>query len=150
MKRSIYREYGTALTVVGLTVILTYTVFVVLLFRRPMELLRLISPNQAFIILSLGLILTYSGVIIRRRYSDDIRFLTKDGEIIHSVRPWYKGSESGLYLTSCGLVVSINQESKSTEHVGYIGVSVKQATHGECVVNEGRLILESTAKRRSW
>ncbi|MFX1607334.1 MAG: hypothetical protein ACFFDD_15880 [Promethearchaeota archaeon] len=146
----IYREYGNALTGIGLTVLLTYTVIVILLFRNPMEFSRLIFPSQAFIILSLGLILTYSGVFLRRRYNDEIRFLTKDGETIHSVKPWYKGPESGLYLTSCGLVVSINQESEATANVGYRRVSVKKATHGECIVAEGKVILESTSKRRSW
>jgi hypothetical protein len=100
--------------------------------------------------LPLGLILTCSGAIIRGRFSEKNPFLTKDGEPIHSGKPWYKGSESGLYLTSCGLVVSVNEESEDTAHVGFRIVPAKHATHRDCIVQDGGEVLDGVAKRRSW
>jgi len=89
-------------------------------------------------------------LVIRRRYSEGVVFLTRPDEPIHSARPWYQGTEAGLYMTSCGLVVSTNEISNATAHVEYKIVSVKNATHGDCVVKEGKDVLDGSSKHRSW
>ncbi len=151
LKARIYREYGSLLTVIGLIMLLIHTLIVTfsfIPFRFPSP---YTDPRATIVIgfLPLGIILTCIGVLIRRRFGGGIQFLIKDGEPIHSGMPWYEGSESGLFLTSCGLVVSINQESRATAHVGYKIVSAKHATHKDCVQNEGRAILDSVAHGRS-
>ena len=101
------------------------------------------------ILISFGFILTSTGMYIYKSFPILIPFLTKDGEPIHSAKSWKKGSESGLFLTSCGLIVSINQESEETAHVGYRVISTKQATHRECVEMEGKVGLDGFSKHRS-
>ncbi|TET08690.1 MAG: hypothetical protein E3J86_10205 [Candidatus Thorarchaeota archaeon] len=150
MKERIYREYGGLLTVVGLLMLLVHTMIVGYWYSNPIIISRLYNDPRTTIVLGflpLGIILTCSGVIIRTRFREGNQFLIKDGGLIHSGNPWYEGFESGLFLTSCGLVVSINQESKSTAHVGYRIVSAKRATHTACVVKEGRAVLDMVAKR---
>lgn len=107
-------------------------------------------PLVFFGFLLLGLILTCSGVTILTRFSERKKFLTKDGEIIHSCRPWHKGPETGLFLTSCELVVSINQKSEATSNVGYQMVNIEHGTCNECAMEEGRVVLEKVSRRRSW
>lgn len=151
MKGRIYREYGSLLTVIGLIMLLIHTLFITFSFINPF---RFPSPYTdprvtiALGFLPLGIILTCIGVLIRRRFGGGLLFLIKDGEPIHSGKPWYEGFESGLFLTSCGLVVSINQDSRDTAHVGYKIVSANRATHKECVQNEGRAVLEPVSYGR--
>jgi hypothetical protein len=152
LKERIYREYGSLLTLVGLTMLLIYTLIIVFSFLTLLRIPSLytnpgVTIVQAF--LPIGIILTCSGMLIRRRFRGHILFLIKDGEPVHSGHPWYDGFESGLFLTSCGLVVSINQESSDTVHVGYKLVSANRATHKECVQNEGRAILEGVSYGRA-
>ena len=155
MKSRVYREYGDLLTVIGLTLFLTYMAITSYWLRDPITFSRLsyTSDPRMFVIrsfLPLGLVLTFSGIVIHRKYSEGLVFLTRADEPIHSGKPWYQGSESGLYLTSCGLVVSINETSNETAHVGYKIVSAKSATHGDCVTKEGKDVLDGSSKRRSW
>ncbi len=145
MKEHIYRDYGTLLTYIGVTMILTHILAAIYS--------RIYFDPGAIVILAflpLGLILIVVGGIVRIKYSKETLFLTKIGEPIHSGKPWYEGFESGLYLTSCGLVVSINQDSQATAHVGYHIVSAKHATHRECVEKEGGAILEKYAHGRAY
>ncbi|MFW9908961.1 MAG: hypothetical protein ACFFEF_10330 [Candidatus Thorarchaeota archaeon] len=74
-------------------------------------------------------------------------FLTKEDEPIHSARGWSKGIERDLYLTSCGRVVSINQDSKGTAHVGYGIVAAKRANCRNCCLKEGRKIMDSAFRK---
>ena len=151
LKERIYREYGSLLTVIGLIMLLIHTLIITFsfpLFRFPSP---YTDPRAAIALgfLPLGIILTCIGMLIRRRFGVGILFLIKDGEPIHSGKSWYEGFESGLFLTSCGLVVSINHESRATAHVGYKIVSANRATHKECVHNEGRAILENVTHGRA-
>ncbi|TFH09704.1 MAG: hypothetical protein E4H14_03925 [Candidatus Thorarchaeota archaeon] len=96
----------------------------------------------------LGIITTHSGIKIYKKFREIGPFLAKNGDPIHSGKIWKKGAESGLFLTSCGRVVSTNQESKETGHVGYRIVPAKQATCSDCVIGEGKAILDSIALNR--
>ena len=131
--------------------LLIQTLIVTFSFINPFRFPSPYTDPRATIVLGflpLGITLTCIGVLIRRRFGGGILFLIKDGEPIHSGKPWYEGFESGLFLTSCGFVLSINQESEATAHVGYRIVSANRATHKECVQNEGRAILESVSHGR--
>lgn len=155
MERHIYREYGNLLAVIGLTLFLTYIAIVFYWLRDPITFSDLSHRNdpRVFIIrsfLPLGLILACGGLVIRRRYSEGVVFLTRADESIHSGKPWYQGTESGLYMTSCGLVVSTSETSNATAYTGYKIVLVKNATHGDCVVKDGKDVLDGTSQRRSW
>ena len=83
-----------------------------------------------------------------RRFRKTKPFLAKDGEPIHSGKNWKKQSESGLFLTSCGRVVSINQESRATAHVGYRLVTAERATCKECNIREGKAVMDRVAHGR--
>jgi hypothetical protein len=96
----------------------------------------------------LGFIVIYSGVIIYRMFREMRPFLAKGGEPIHSASVWKKGIESGLFLTSCERVVSINQASRATAHVGYRLVPAERATCSECNLREGKAILDRVAHER--
>lgn len=96
----------------------------------------------------LGFTVACSGVIIYNRFREMKPHLSKGGEPIHSGEIWKKGTESGLFLTTCGLVVSINQESRETAHVGYRITSTQRTTCSDCVLREGRVILDAVSYRR--
>jgi hypothetical protein len=98
----------------------------------------------------LGIVVSYAGISVIKTKQKETLFLAKDGGPIHSCKRWTRNSEQGLYLTSCGLVVSTNQESVATAHVGYRIIPAKHATHRDCVEKNGRLILEAFTKHRSW
>ena len=152
LKERKYGEYGSLLIVVGLTMLLIHTLIFTFSFFTTLRFPSFYTDPRSIIVqgfLPIGIILTCSGLLIRRRYGERIQFLIKDGEPIHSGLPWYGGFESGLFLTSCGLVVSINQESRDTAHVGYKIVSASRATHKECIQNEGRAVLENVAHGRA-
>ena len=110
------------------------------------------DPSNILIIalfLLFGFIIAFYGATIQSKFREIRPFLTRDGEPIHSGKIWKKESESGLFLTSCECVVSINQESRETANVGYRIVSAKRATCSDCIRREGRAILDR-AYRRSY
>jgi len=96
-----------------------------------------------------GFIVASVGVIVLRGFGKAGIFVTKGGEFIHSAKVWKKGTESGLYLTSCGLVVSINQASEGTAHVGYRIATARGATCRDCRSRDGRIILDSAVRRET-
>ncbi|MFX1483894.1 MAG: hypothetical protein ACFFCP_11995 [Promethearchaeota archaeon] len=156
MERRMCHYYGGLMIAIGMTMILTHVVIAGFVTSNPFLLSRLsllpLDPGTYVIraFLPLGFMLTLGGEIIRIKFREIILFLTKDGESIHSGRPWYKGSESGLFLTSCGLVVSINEESDATAHVGYTIIQSEHATHRDCAVNEGKAVLDKYAHGRAY
>ncbi|TFH07204.1 MAG: hypothetical protein E4H14_09010 [Candidatus Thorarchaeota archaeon] len=147
MIQGVYRLFGTALAVIG-AFILFFPIFI-LIYWFGENLGGYIPQLFDFTILAgfaiLGIITAYSGLKIYGRFREIGPFLAKDGEPIHSGKIWKKGTESGLFLTSCGFMVSINQESKETGHVGYRIVPAKQATCSDCILREGKAILDSVA-----
>ena len=148
-----YRYYGSLLAGIGLTMFLTSAFIVALWFIDPLRFPRLYFNPLTYVILAflpLGFILMCSGEIIRIKFRELGLFLIKDGGPIHSGKPWNEGPESGLFLTSCGLVVSINEESEATAHVGYRIIQAEHATHRECVVNEGSAVLDKYAHGRAY
>jgi hypothetical protein len=151
LKGRVYRHYGSMLALVGMTMLLTYAIVGMYWLGRPITHYGLYNDPRTIVIrgfLPLGLILYFSGIIIRRIFREEHQLLTKDGETIHSGMPWYKSSESGLYLTSCGLMVSINRDSEETYHVGYSIVSAEQTTCRDCAFREGRSVLEPASYGR--
>jgi hypothetical protein len=97
-----------------------------------------------------GITITYSGMKILGSIEERTPFFTKVGELIHSGETWKRGSELGLYATSCGLVVSTNKESRETAHVGYRIVYANQATCRDCIVVEGKIAMGGSPLRRSY
>ena len=151
MKRRLFRPIAKGLVIIGIPIFLflSYAVFRVVTYTGeygPLPFDVVLLP--VFLLLDISIISI--GVIILRRYQERLPFLSRDGEPIHSGISWKKGSERGLFLTSCGLVVSINQESRATAHVGYKIVAAKRATHRDCILKEGGEVLDRFAKRRSW
>jgi hypothetical protein len=143
MKARLYRIIGKGLAIIGIPTLLIsiYGVIAAVSYTGeygPLPSDILILP----VFVLLGISMTCSGVIILRRFREVVPFLAKAGEPIHSGSIWKKGSESGLFLTSCERVVSINQESRATAHVGYRIVSAERATCSDCVLREGRAILD--------
>ncbi len=100
-------------------------------------------------IFSVGFILTSAGMVVLRRYRKVRPFFIKGGGPIHSADAWKKGSESGLFLTSCGFVLSINEESNATAHIGYRIINAERATCRDCALAEGSGILERASHGRS-
>ena len=111
------------------------------------------NPSTPLIIaafLLLGFIIAFIGATIQTRFREKNLFLTKFGETIHSGNIWKKKSEWGLFLTSCERVVSINQESKETAHVGYRIIKANRATCSDCIRREVKAILDRVTHRRSY
>ncbi|MHA1943886.1 MAG: hypothetical protein ACW96M_05760 [Candidatus Thorarchaeota archaeon] len=152
MKIRLLRLIGKGLIIIGIPLLLLMSYGLYFAFTYSGEYGPLppsyysdIAALPVFILLDIGMIII--GMILLKRYQEERLLFIKDGEPIHSGKPWNQGSESGLYMTSCGLVLSINQESRATAHVGYKIVPANRATHKECVQNEGRAILDSVVKR---
>ena len=95
-----------------------------------------------------GLILIFSGWQIVKSYRKSRLFFIKDGGPIHSGDTWKKSSESGLFLTSCGFVLSINQDSDATSHIGYKTVTADRTSCKDCALREGSVIIQSGASGR--
>ncbi|MHA2353028.1 MAG: hypothetical protein ACXABX_07910 [Candidatus Thorarchaeota archaeon] len=136
---------------VGMTMLLTNVTIGTYWLIHPITLSGFYFDLRTAVILGFlpfGLILTFSGMIIRRKFSEQNPFLTKDGGPIHSGETWKRSSESGVFLTSCGIVLSINQESNATSHIGYKIVTVERTTCRDCALREGREILESVRYTR--
>ena len=151
MKEYLFRIIGKVLAIIGipLFVFISIGIYFAAAYTGVYE----PSPLEVVLLLVYWLLdisMICIGVFLLRRYKEHELFLAKGGEPIHSAIPWKKGSEPGLYLTSCGLVVSINQESKATAHVGYKLVPAKRATHKDCIQIQGKIVLDSIAKHRSW
>ncbi|MGY5859746.1 MAG: hypothetical protein RTU63_10275 [Candidatus Thorarchaeota archaeon] len=149
MKAHLFRIIGKVLFIVGfiLLLLLSFLIYSAATYTGEY------GPLPPFVVLlpvfwigDFGLICL--GVFMLRRYRERDIFLAKGGEPIHSVNPWEKGSEPGLYLTSCGVVVSTNQETNATGHVGYRIVPAKRATCSDCIRREGKLILDSVDQSR--
>ena len=136
MNEYLYRLIGRLLVYIGIIILL-------LPFIALYSTILIFSSCLLF-----GFIITFSGATILSKFRETKPFLTKSGEMIHSGRVWNKGSESGLYLTSCERVVSINQESEETAHVGYRLVAAKRATCRDCILSEVKTIMDKTTNRR--
>jgi len=95
----------------------------------------------------LGFAMILGGGNIQRRLGVREPFLANNGGPIHSGRVWKKGTESGLYQTSCGLVVSTSHDSAATAHVGYRIVLAERTTCKDCAQREGRVILDANVYR---
>ena len=67
----------------------------------------------------------------RQRLSRKV-FVIKGIGPIHSAKEWKMGKESGLFVTSCGLVVSIHQSSTETSDAGYRVIVAKMETCDNC------------------
>jgi len=101
-------------------------------------------------LLVIGLVTVFGGFAIHKQYRERELYLSKDGEPIHSVEIWKKGHEQGLFVTSCGLVVSTNDESEETAHVGYRTVTARQPTCIECTQRRGKKVLDAFNLRREY
>lgn len=98
----------------------------------------------------IGFAMILGGGNIQRRFGEREPFLANNGGPIHSGRAWKKGTEAGLFQTSCGLVVSTNHESGVTTHVGYRIVPAKRVTCEDCAQRRGRAILDASSFRRDF
>lgn len=140
-----YRLIGRLLAFIGMLILL-FPIFIIsvwFLWYDSVYIPQLLEILILAGLVLLGLIVASSGVIIHRRFREIGPFLTKDGEPIHSGNVWKKGTEPGLFLTSCERVVSIYQDSRETAHVGYRTVIAKRATCSDCNLRKGRAILDS-------
>ncbi len=153
MKGHLFELIGKGLVISGVGILL-FSIPIIgfsIYFRSSGE----VGPTMADIISLMGLFLvgitiTCSGVRILGSIEERIPFFTKVGKPIHSGRTWKRGSESGLYATSCGLVVSTNQESRETAHVGYRIVYANQSTCRDCIAIEGKIAMGGSPLRRSY
>ncbi|MHA2142136.1 MAG: hypothetical protein ACXADC_09675 [Candidatus Thorarchaeota archaeon] len=144
MKVRLARIIGKALAIIGTPLFLffSYGVFVTLSSTIDSgQLHPAFALVSSFALLSLGMI--GAGVLILLRFEKRVPLLVKGGEPIHSGDIWKKRTESGLYLTSCGRVVSTSQKSRATAHTGYRIASAKGATCKDCVISIGKPIMES-------
>ncbi|MHA1926100.1 MAG: hypothetical protein ACXABV_15420 [Candidatus Thorarchaeota archaeon] len=153
MKDYLYRLIGKGLVISGVGLLL-FSIPIIgfsIVFRYSGE----IGPTTADVFslmmsFLVGITITYSGVRVLGSIEERIPFFTKVGKPIHSGKTWKRGSESGLYATSCGLVLSTNQESRDTAHIGYRVVYANQATCGDCIAIEGKLAMGGSPLRRSY
>ncbi|MHA1906808.1 MAG: hypothetical protein ACW98Y_05915 [Candidatus Thorarchaeota archaeon] len=147
MSEGYYYQIGKALACIGAMLFLIPVVAFIIGITNPegpfLPPPSIIPSLTVFIIL--GLTMIYSGVKILRRFRKMQPFVTKGGEPIHMAEVWKKGTELGLYLTSCGKVVSINQSSEGTAHVGYRLVTTKDTICSACSIKQGRAILDSVS-----
>lgn len=147
MRSYLFRTIGKALSFIGMTILFITILAICSVFFNGINLqleVSLMLVEFAF----LGTSLVAIGGIIYRQFIEREPFLAKDGGPIHSVRNWMEKSEPELFLTSCGLVASVNQESVSTAHVGYRIIPAKQATCIDCIQREGKEVLDAHFLRR--
>ena len=147
MREHLYSLLGKVLAFVGVIIVL-FPILIFWIIWNNEDYLQLLAILMFIEIASLGIGITTIGVVIHKRFRETEPFLAKEGEPIHSGRVWMKKAESGLFLTSCGLVVSINQESGETAYVGYRLVPAKRATCIDCTQRKGREILDAHSLRR--
>ncbi|MFX0056046.1 MAG: hypothetical protein ACFFAX_03190 [Promethearchaeota archaeon] len=149
MKKRLVRLIGKGLAIIGTPVFLlfgygTYTLLSYTGEYGPLPREAALVPLIAL----LGLSMIAAGVDLLQRFEEPVPLLVKDGGPTHMGEIRKEGTEVGLYLTSCGRVVSINQESSSTAHVGYKVAFEGQVTCRDCATSEGRVVLESYAHGR--
>ena len=145
-----YRSIGEGVAISGLLMVLIPVYFILYWMRLGPVVYASQWSNviSLEIIAILGFFMISIGLIVNRPIREMETFLAKGGGPIHSCKIWKKGTESGLFLTTCELVLSINQESRETGHVGYRIVPAKRATCSDCSKRKGKVILDSVAKRR--
>ena len=146
-----YRSIGEGVAYIGLVMFLI-SIYVVIYWMRlgPIVYAYQRSNVISFEITGiLGLFMISIGLFANRSVRGKETFLAKGGGPIHSCTIWKKGNESGVYLTTCEITVSVNQDSTATGNVGYKIVPAKEATCSDCSIRKGKVILDSVAKRRS-
>jgi hypothetical protein len=148
MRDIFYRVIGNVLTLIGIVLVLIPVLGLFFAFTLPGD---PFFPPLEIIPILIGLLVVgfgfaYGGNSIHRKGSVVQQLLTKAGEPIHSAKIWKKTVESGLYLTSYRLVVSINQNSKETAHVGYHIAIAKRGTCRDCFLKQGRAVIESASR----
>lgn len=150
MREYFYRMIGKAVAIVGifLFIIPLWTLWFAWISNPDFFVLPIVPI--LVIIAAPGFILMCVGSIIYKRHGEMPPFLAQNGDIIHSAQIWKRGGESGLYLTTCGFVVSVNDESNETAHVGYRLVRARRATCSDCIQERGRTILETQTFRREY
>ncbi|MFW9964644.1 MAG: hypothetical protein ACFFCX_13830 [Candidatus Sifarchaeia archaeon] len=155
MHDRLYRLFGKILAFIGMMLILVPLVTGIYIFADANNPLR--PPTMVFSsegipimvgIISFGFMVTYLGMLIHKDHRTEKPFFIKDGGPIHSGEPWTKSSEIGLFLTNCGLVISINQESNATSHSGYRTITAERVTCSDCVHREGRFVLDRALHAR--
>ncbi|MFW9802515.1 MAG: hypothetical protein ACFFFC_07680 [Candidatus Thorarchaeota archaeon] len=149
MKKRLLRLIGKGLAIIGTPVFLvfgygTYSLLSYTGEYGPLAREVALVPLIAL----LGFSMIAAGVDLLQRFEEPALLLAKDGEPIHTGEIWKKGIEAGLFLTSCGRVVSVNQESSNTAHVGYKVVFEGQVICRDCATREGRVVLEFHAHGR--
>ncbi|MFX1330428.1 MAG: hypothetical protein ACFE9W_02635 [Promethearchaeota archaeon] len=153
MKDRLFRLIGKGLVTSGLF-ILVFSIPIMgvsIFYRNSGEVGPTTSDIQGLMALFLaGITITYCGARILGSVEERIPFFTKAGESIHSGKSLKRKSESGLYATSCGLVISTNQDSRETAHVGYMIVYANQATCRDCIVVDGKMAMGGSPLRRSY
>ena len=150
-----YHLIGKTLAFIGIILVLFSLFSGILLYadaNSPWNPPSMFISQQGILVMigvfSFGLVLTSAGLFINKRYRKVTPYFVKNGGPIHSGETWTKSSESGVFLTSCGIVLSINQESNATSHIGYKIVTVERTTCRDCALREGRDILESVRYSR--
>ncbi|MFW9977810.1 MAG: hypothetical protein ACFFEJ_07015 [Candidatus Thorarchaeota archaeon] len=93
-------------------------------------------------LLLLAISVIVGGIFVRRKFPPRKLYVTSTGKQIHVARIWERTHEEELYLTSCELVVSTNQTSNRTAHVGYHLISAERPTCNKCSTKEGNRVLE--------
>ena len=147
----LYRIIGKVMVIIGipLLVFISFGIFYSASFTGVYAPSRLeVMLLLLFFLVALGL--TYFGFHIIITFQEKALFLTRVDEPIHSVEPWKKVPEPGLFLTSCGLIVSTSSESEETAYVGFTMISAEHATCSDCIVRSGKRVLEKSFLRRSY
>ena len=149
MNKARYHLIGKILAYPG-TIIMVIPISAIIIGMVHPYLVVNISPSSVPILIGsilFGFIMTCVGVSILRGVGKVRPLVTKGGEPIHLAEVWDKGTESGLYLTSCGKMVSIKQTSETTTHVGYNLVTSQGGTCRDCSVREGGRIMRSASRK---
>ena len=146
MSERFYQLLGRTITIIGLSLLLILVSVSIIIFGDNSTILISSQGILALVgFFSFALVMTCVGIVILKKHRKIIPFFAKSGGPIHSGEAWTKSSEPDLFLTSCGMVLSINQESNTTSHVGYRIVTAKRATCSDCIRKEGRSIMEPVA-----
>ncbi|MCK5266033.1 MAG: hypothetical protein KAR03_10540 [Candidatus Thorarchaeota archaeon] len=145
-----YGSIGEITAIIGLVMFFIPVYFALFWMRFNRVVFASQGPDVIFleIIAILGLFMIGIGLFVNRPKREREIFLAKGGGPIHSCTNWKKGNESGVYLTTCEIIVSINPDSKATGNVGYKIVPAKEATCSDCSTRKGKVLLYSVAKRK--
>ena len=136
---------GKLLLVIGALLIFSYASALLYNLVNPYQSssIEFIPMLQTITIIFLGFVVVYAGASNCGRYQEETLHVIKNGDFIHSARVWNTDVENGLLLTICGKLVSIQQHSDETAHVGYRYATAQQPTCRECCEREGRRIMDS-------